>query len=169
MKFKTEHTFTGISLADYEKLYFDEDFQVALCQAVKLARKLDKREDDGKTLQRVVTVGPDREIPAPVAKVLGASRIEYAEHVDYTWGSFKGTWKTISSIMTDKVDARGTFSFRETPQGVVRTMEGEVKVKIFGLGGVVEKFIGADIEKSYQQAAEFTQKWIDEGKVSATS
>lgn len=165
MKFKTDHTFKGITVEEYERLHFNEDFQTALCQAVKLARRLDKREDDGKHLSRIVTVGPDRDIPPAVAKVLGASRIEYSEHLEYTWGSYAGTWKTISSIMTDKVDAYGSFSFKQTPAGVVRTMEGEVKVKIFGIGGIVEKFVGADIEKSYQQAAEFTQKWIDDGKV----
>ena len=167
MHFKADHTFTGITIEQYEQLHFDEEFQIALCQSVKLARRLDKREDDGKHLSRIVTVGPDRDIPPAAAKVLGANRIEYAEHLEYDWGSYKGTWKTISSVMTDKVDASGTFSFKAVPGGVLRTVEGDVKVKLFGIGGVVEKFVGADIEKSYQQAAEFTQKWINDGKVKA--
>jgi len=165
MKFRVEHTFRGINLEQYESLYFDEDFNNALCTEVKLARSLQKRDLNGKHLSRVVTVGPDREIPPAAAKILGASKIEYTEHLEYDMGSYKGTWKTVSSLMTDKVDTKGTFAFREGGGGVVRVVEGDIKVKIFGVGGGVEKFIVADIEKSYEKAAAFTQRWIDDGKV----
>lgn len=161
MKFSVSHTFQNISLEDYEKLYFDEEFNTALCEAVKLARTLGTLNRTETTIHREVTVGPDREVPAPVAKILGASRIEYTEHLDYTLGSYKGTWKTISSLMTDKVHSAGTFAFKAKGNGVERIVDGEIKVKIFGVGGMVEKFIVADIERSYAKAAEFTQNWID--------
>jgi hypothetical protein len=163
MKFRAEHEFQGISLADYEKLYFDEEFNEALCRAVNLDRTLQNREEKGGVLERAVKVGPDREVPKPVAKVIGADRIEYTEHLKYGWGSYQGTWYTVSSIMSDKVDSRGTFGFEELPDGVLRWIEGEIKVKIFGVGKVVEKFIVSDIERSYANAAAFTQKWIDSG------
>ena len=38
--------------------------------------------------------------------------------------------------------------------------------KQVGVGKIVEKFIVADIERSYRDAATFTQRWIDNaGKV----
>jgi len=166
MRFRVEHVFKNITLAQYEKLYFDEDFNNALCKEVKLARTLVERNADDKHIHRVVTVGPDREIPAPAAKILGASKIEYTEHIDYDFGAYRGNWKTISSLMTDKVDTKGTFQFSDAGGGVRRVVDGDIKVKIFGVGGVVERFIVADIEKSYDRAADFTQKWIDAGKVS---
>lgn len=163
MRFRAEHEFKGISLAEYEKLYFDEGFNDALCKAVNLDRTLERREEKNGTLERAVKVGPDREVPKPVAKVIGANRIEYTEHLKYAYGSYEGTWYTVSSIMSDKVDTRGTFGFDELPDGVLRWVEGEIDVKIFGVGRVVEKFIVADIERSYERAAEFTQRWIDSG------
>ncbi len=162
MKFRVEHLMKDISLANYEKLYFDEEFNTALCKAVKLSRTLDKRDLKDGFLKRSVRVGPEREIPAPVAKILGASRIEYTEHLEYKMGSNKGTWKTVSSIMTDKVESSGTFEFKEHKGGVQRIVEGDIRVKIFGVGGIVEKFIVADVEKSYADAAQFTQKWISD-------
>jgi hypothetical protein len=82
MKFIAEHTFRGLSLADYEKLYFDEAFNIALCKAVNLDRTVVKREEKDGHLSRAVRVSPrDREIPGPLVKVLGSSRIEYTEHV----------------------------------------------------------------------------------------
>ena len=161
MKFRVEHTFRDVSLADYEELYFDEPFGIALCKAVKLRRTLEKRELKNGRMVRIVRVGPDRDIPPTVAKILGTSRIEYTEHVDYRMGSFHGTWKTVSSVFTEKVDAHGTFGFAEKDEAVVRVVEGSVDVKIFGLGGVLERFIVADVERSYNDAAHFTQRWID--------
>jgi len=163
MKFRVEHTFRGIGLADYEALYFDEAFNTALCKSVKLARTLEKRELKDGRLQRVVRIAADRELPATVAKVIGASRIEYAEHLDYRMGSYHGLWKTISSVLTEKVDSHGTFGFATTRDGVMRVVEGEVNVKIFGIGGVIERFIVADVERSYDDAAHYTQKWLDSG------
>lgn len=160
MKFRAEHVIRNISVADYESLYFDEAFSEALCQSVKLCRKLISREVLGTALHRAVMVGPDREIPGPVAKILGASRIEYTEHIDYTFGTFAGRWHTVSSVLTDKVQSLGTFLF--VPQGpdVVRVVEGDVTVKIFGLGSIVERFIAADVEKSYAEAAAFTNSYL---------
>lgn len=166
MKFRVEHTFTNITLQEYEQLYFTEEFNLAMCTAVKLARTLVERTVTDNHIHRIVTVGPDREIPPAAARILGAKKIEYTEHLDYDFGSYKGTWKTISSLLTDKVDTRGTFAFTERDGKVVRVVDGVIKVNIFGVGVVVEKFIVADIVKSYERVAEFTQRWIDgDGKL----
>ncbi|MEZ4272739.1 MAG: DUF2505 domain-containing protein [Myxococcota bacterium] len=162
MKFRVEHVFTNIALEAYESLYFDEDFNIALCNDVRLKRQLLSRDLDGDHLTRVVKVGADRELPPAAAKVLGANRIEYTEHLDYVFGRYRGTWKTVSSLMTNKVDTAGTFAFEEVPRGVRRLVEGEIKVKLFAVGSMIEKVIVADIDKSYNKAAEFTQRWIDQ-------
>jgi hypothetical protein len=164
MKFRVEHTFAKIGIADYEKLYFDEEFNAALCVAVKLNRTLMKRDLAAGNFTRIARIGPEREIPAPVAKIIGASRLEYTEYVDYKWGSNKGSWRTESAILTDKIESAGHFGWEKRGDGVMRWVDGEIKVKIFGLGGVVERFIVADIEKSYDQAAEFTKSYIAKKK-----
>jgi hypothetical protein len=46
-------------------------------------------------------------------------------------------------------------------------VEGDVKVKLLGVGTLIERFIVADVERSYEQAAAFTQRWIDSGKLTA--
>ncbi len=163
MQFQVEHRFNGITLADYEKLYFDEAFNGALCSSVKLERELLKMDQQGSKLHRQVRVCPDRELPAPAAKVIGSSKIIYTEHCDYTFGTYRGTWKTLSGILPDKISSNGTFSFRQDGNAVVRRVDGDVKVNIFGIGGIVERGIIADVEKSYAQAAEFTQRWISNG------
>ncbi len=164
MQFQVEHRFTGITVAEYEKLYFNEAFNEALCKSVKLERDLIKLDEQAPKLHREVRVCPDRELPAPAAKVIGTSKIVYVEHCDYTFGTYRGTWKTISGIMADKIKSSGTFSFRQEGSAVVRRVDGNVDVSInFMLNSIIEKGILADVEKSYAQAAEFTQRWINNG------
>jgi hypothetical protein len=162
MDFQIEHLFRNISLKDYERLYFDEELNIALCKGVNLGRDVQERDVTDEYIKRVIKVSPDRKIPAPVAKIIGGKRLEYTEYLNYTWGTLKGEWKTISSIMSDKIDTRGTFSFIETPQGVRRLVDGHVKVKVFGVGKIVEALVVADVKKGFEDAASFTQKWIDE-------
>jgi hypothetical protein len=164
MKFSVEHTFRGITLAEYERLYFDEDFNAALCAKVRLSRQVKKNERTDSSVSRIVKVGPDREIPKPVAKVLGVDRIEYEEHIDYRFGSFRGRWQTIPMVLPNKVKSEGTFAFTEVPGGVRRLVDGDIDVRILGIGSVIEKFIVSDVERSYEDAARFTQGYIDEGR-----
>lgn len=168
MKFSVEHVMQGVSLLEYETLYFDEDFNVALCQSVSLQRELLERTLQDNHIHRAVRVGAQREIPKPVAKILGSDRIEYVEHVEYTMGSFFGHWHTISSLLTDKITSEGTFKFVAEGHNVKRIVDGEVCVKIFGLGSVIEKHIIADVEQSYAQAAAFTNRWLQSHAHTAT-
>jgi hypothetical protein len=160
MKFRVEHAFSGTSLKAFETLFFDEPFNIALCAALKLSRTLVSREEKNGTLRRVTQVAAQRDIPAAVAKVLGSNRIEYLETLEYPMGSNRGTWKTVSSLLSDKVDSAGSFSFAANGSQIVRVVDGYVKVKIFGLGTVIERFIVADIEQGYEQAAQFMQDYI---------
>ena len=163
MKFAIADTFQGISLTAYEALYFAEDFNVALCLELSLERSLVEFSFKDGMLRRVTQVVPSRDIPGPVAALMGGGRLEYTEHVEYRAGSMRGTWKTVPSLMRDKVDSHGTFQFAAEGDAVVRRIEGEVKVKVFGIGGVVERFVVADVERSYADASTFTRGWLSKG------
>ena len=160
MKFRVQHTFQKITLADYEKLYFDEEFNQGLCKAVKLSRDIIKLQSDEREYQRVVKVGPDRQLPKPMAKVLKTDRLFYEEHLNYTWGSMSGQWRTIPMVLANKVSSEGTFAFEEVGSGVLRTVEGDISVNVLGVGSVIEKYIVEDVKRSYDEAASFTQSWI---------
>lgn len=163
MKFHADHVIDGISLADYGELYFEEAFNVALCHAVKLDRKTLKFERSGSRIVRHVHVEPQgREIPAPVAKVLGHSRFAYVDELEFDLATNQGSWKILPSIFPDKVTAGGTLRFADQGGAARRIVDGSVEVRVFGIGGIVERFICADAEKSYADAAEFTRRYLRE-------
>jgi hypothetical protein len=166
MRFSTEATFRGIDLDTFEKLYFDEDFNDAMCRDNKLSRTVIKYESDDERLERVLRIGPERTLPAPMKKILKSDRLEYEERLSYKWGSLRATWEVIPSVMASKVTATGSIVFKETGSGIVRIADGDIRVKLLGVGGVVEKLVVGDVEKSFVNAGRFTQRWIDDGKVS---
>ncbi len=160
MKFRVEHTFEGIDLPAYEQLYFDEEFNAALCAATSLDRTLVSRKLEGNTLRRVSRIVPHRAVPAPIAKVLGGAQLSYVEHVEYELESYVAHWHIEPSFLADKIETYGVYRFCEARGGVTRVVDGIINVAIFGLGGLIERFVVADIEKSYEVAAEFTRRWL---------
>ncbi|HEY2511332.1 MAG TPA: DUF2505 family protein [Polyangiaceae bacterium] len=160
MKFAVDHDFQGISPADYEALYFDEPFAIALCEKVKLGRTLLRLDRTEGRLVRHVRCEPVRDIPGPIAKLLGDKRFSYVEELEFELGKLHGRWRVVPNIATDKVDAKGTLEFRAIPGGVKRLVAGEIKVSVFGIGGLVEKFVVAEVEKSYADAAVFTRDYL---------
>jgi hypothetical protein len=166
MRFDVTHIIDGIDVAGFERLYFDEAFNEALCEAVGLKRRLIRLHTQGTNIVREVQITPEREIPAPVAKILGGQAIAYTETVQYELGSGRGRWQTQSSVLADKITSDGEIFIKSAGGGIERQVVGHVTVRIFGLGGLIERFIVADVESSYEQAAQFTQKYLASSKLS---
>lgn len=163
MKFHADHVIEGISVADYGAMYFEEDFNDRLCRAVRLDREMLELRRDGSRVFRRVRVEPqDREIPGPVAKVLGQSRFSYVEELEMDLATGVGTWKTIPTLFADKVTAGGSLRFVDAGGHARRVVDGEIDVRMFGIGSIVERFICSDAEKSYADAAAFTRRYLAE-------
>lgn len=162
MQFRATHVFAGISAAAFEALYFDEAFNDALCRHARLKRTLVSLTRDGNVLRRAVRIVPERTLPAPAAKLLGTEHFGYVEHVSYTYGALRGSWRIEPAVLADKVKSAGTLHFEPEPEadGVRRVVAGDVAVKIFGLGGTIERFVVADVQKSYDEAATFTAQYL---------
>ena len=65
--------------------------------------------------------------------------------------------------MLDKITIGGTLDFEAAAGGVKRILAGVIDVTLFGLGGLVEKVVVSNVEKSYGDAAAFTARWIAAG------
>jgi hypothetical protein len=160
MKFAIEHTFRGVSLADYEALFFDEPFNVALGEAIGLGRTLLTLERTDGRIVRKVRCQPAHDPAHPHAKKLAESRAAFVDEVEYDARTKKAVFRTIPNLLPEKVKTVGEIAFVEVPGGVRREVRGEVNVKIFAVGGFVERSIVAEIEKSYVRAAAFTEEWL---------
>ncbi|HTJ46591.1 MAG TPA: DUF2505 family protein [Kofleriaceae bacterium] len=160
MKFEITHRWGGITLDEYEALFFDEDFASALAEHLRLGRevlRLDRAED---RIVRHVRCEPDQDPDSPEGRALAKRKAGFVEELDYDRRARRGEWRTIPNLIPDRVKTNGTIELRAEAGGVVRTVRGVCDVKLFGLGRLVEKQAVKAIEKSYDDAAAFTAEWI---------
>jgi len=160
MRLSVEHVFEGLSLPQYEELYFAEDFNQGLCENVALVRDLIEKTEINGVLKRVVAVRPDRTIPPALSKAVKIDKLEYRETIEYELGQYRGTWSIQPAIFANKFKAGGSFTFKDAPGGVSRALWGDISVKVFGVGAMIEKAIVTEVERSYGVAADFTREFI---------
>ena len=160
MKLAIEHVFAGIQPAEFEALYFDEAFNESLGTHLHMGRKLVRLEREANRIVRHVRFEPAQDPDSPVKQAFGTSRASFLEELDYDTRARRGEWKTIPNMFKERVVNAGTIEFAATPEGTRRLLRGEVKVKLFGFGGVVEKMIAAEIVKSYDATAAFINEWL---------
>ncbi len=111
------------------------------------------------TLHRRILVEPRLHMPAIVRKVVGDA-VQYIEEGDFVDEHWK--WWIIPSRLADRVQIRGDFWVEPRPDGSIdRCMDCEIDVRIFGVGGVIEKFIKSAVEDNYVKSADFTNLYIE--------
>ena len=160
MKFVIDHVFPQIACGDYEALYFDEPFNDALGEALCMGRKLLRLDRSPERIVRHVCYEPARERGTPADQAFGSSRASFVEELDYDVRARRGTWRTIPNQFTERVKNTGTIELGSDGTGTRRVVRGEVKVSLFGFGGLVERMIVGEIEKSYAKTTAFTLDWL---------
>jgi hypothetical protein len=160
VKVLVEHVFAGIGCAEYEDVYFDEAFNTEVGEALQMGRQLLRLERNAEKIVRHVCFEPNRDPNSPAGQAFGTSRASFVEELEYDVRAHRGAWRTIPNMFTDRVRNAGTIELVATTDGVRRIVRGEVKVSLFGFGGIVERMIVAEIEKSYASTTKLTNEWL---------
>jgi hypothetical protein len=160
MKFAIDHSFPSITVAAYESLYFDEDFNVALGDALAMGRRLLKLERAVDRIVRHVEFTPKQAKGSQASQAFGNSRASFVEELDFDTLSHRGIWKTVPTMWADRVRNTGTIAFADDGEGTRRSVHGEVKVSLFGFGRLVERAVVAEIEANYARTTTFTLDYL---------
>jgi hypothetical protein len=160
MKFVIEHTFEGLTCSRYEALFFDEAFNTALGEALGLGRELRRLDRAPDRIVRHVCCEPVRDPDSPAGQAFGSTRASFVEELEYDPRAHRGAWRTIPNLLPERVKTEGTLEIRGVAGGVQRVVRGEVRARLWGFGGLVEKHVVAEIVKSYDKVAAFTTAWL---------
>lgn len=138
-----------------------DDF-VALRLSLRERREI-SRDDTAPVVRRTVRVIPERDLPPAIAKLTGGKTLAYDETIELDLRTGRGTWQVLPGLLQGRVTAGGSFVLDadDVSGGCVRTVEGDISVRIFGAGGMVEKFIVAQVRESYDQGADVVREWIE--------
>jgi hypothetical protein len=170
MQFVVEIVVRGIDYPTFRRVYYSEEFN----DDVALAAKLKERGQlehvtlpDGKERRRVRVV-PRVSLPAAVQKILNGQTISYEETTVFDPVTRSATF-SVQTPAADAVQVTGVARFLEEDGGVRLRFDGEALVKVFGIGGMAERYIVNEVRSRYEVVERLMQKFVDEGRGKRTT
>jgi hypothetical protein len=154
-----EHGFPLPSCEAFEAVFFDEDFNIALGAALQMGRRLKRFDRTPQRIVRHVVYEPKHAAGSP-AESIGTSLRAFVEELDYDVLAHRGTWRTVPNAFADRFRNTGTLEVVMRGAEVHRIVRAEISVRLFGLGGRVERIVAAEIEKSYERSTSFMLEWL---------
>jgi hypothetical protein len=165
VKARIEHTFNCNADTYWDKVFFDEDYNRRLFldalgfegwNQVKL-------EDSGGKIQRVVDAKPARlDLPGPLKKV-AEKGLGYRETSTFDKERRVLSIQIEPESLKGKLSVRGEVRCEPAGEGKCRRVyDATIEAKVFGVGGMIEKRMLADIEEGYGKAAVFTNQYLAE-------
>lgn len=156
MKMHKEHRIE-CSVERFYALMFDPDFERRMnLEAMDMQAHEVLERDVASGLWRMrCRMTPKDNMPAFLKKLLGAS-FSLEETMTHEKGSGKAQVTLTPSALRDK--SRMGYTMQVVPEGegaCRRIMDWDLEIKIFGIGGQVEKFALGEIEKGVEASARF--------------
>ncbi len=162
---RIEHIYNCSEDTFWDKIFFEADYNERLFKdALQFPEyNVVSSEDTDTQVKRVIDVVPKLgPMPGPVKKLIGDG-LGYREEGVFDKKTKRYTVKITPNKMADKMTTTGEMWCEPAGDGKVkRIYKGVVVAKIFGVGGMVEKNIIGDMEKSYEIGAKFTNEYIAE-------
>lgn len=159
MKLFVRHTFECTPERFWE-MYWDPGFDAALGREAAVMREVLEERTEGRVVVRRVRFTPDRELPGPVAALIGAKKLVYEQENRWDPDSGKMSWKVIPTVLPGKLEASGQFFVRGITGGCEQIVEGDITVNVRFIGGQIEKSVVAEVERSYDRTAAICREWL---------
>lgn len=163
MKFTCRNIFNTDADTYWSKIFFDPEYNRGLYVEALQFKKWELVEltgEPGGVRTRKQNLEPKSDAPAVVQKLVGGS-IGYVEQGRFEPNGRIWTYNVQLSKLADKVTIGGKFWVE--PRGdkrIERFCDVDISVNIFGVGGVVEKFVEKETRDSYEKATAYTNQWI---------
>lgn len=109
---------------------------------------------------RTMRVTPKLDIPAAVAKILGP-KLGYTENGRLDVATGEWSYEIVLSVMSDRIRMGGKL--RVDPDGPGRCKRRSslwCEVKVFGVGGLIEKAAEKNMRDGWEKASVWTQRWL---------
>lgn len=117
-------------------------------------------QQDGKIRRRDMAVTPKLDIPAAVAKLLGP-KLGYTEKGAFDETREAWSYQMLLNVLTDSIRIGGEMTME--PLGThrcTRVSRMWVEVKIFGVGGLIEKAAEKNMRDGWNRSALWINGWL---------
>jgi hypothetical protein len=138
-------------------LYYDPDFVVRLhleALGSTSAEVVAQEGDLTSGLVRTLRYGQSPSMPGPVRKIFG-EEVVTTEVSTYDPAATTTTFTMTPGTMADKTQIDGSIALAREAKGAAETFLLEARVKIFGAGPIVERFIEHQAREMQEKAVAF--------------
>jgi hypothetical protein len=165
---RIEHTYDCSVDTFWDRIFFDDEYNRRLYKEALgfPGWEVVKKQDKGNTVEREVDVTPKLgDLPGPIKKVVG-DNVGYREVGEFDKSAKRYRIDIVPNKLADKLTVKGELWCEALGENKCRRIfAAKVTAKIFGIGGMLEKRLVADMEHSYAVGARFTNEFIIEKKL----
>jgi hypothetical protein len=159
VKLLVRHTF-DCTPERFWQMYWDPEFDAMMRRNAAVQRELLEERREGDVVVRRLRITPERELPAAASALVGAKKLVYEQENRWDERNNVLHWRVIPTVLPGKLDAHGNFRVNAVPGGCEQVVEGEINVNVRFVGGQIEKFVVAEVEKSYEKTAATSREWL---------
>ncbi|RAL22411.1 hypothetical protein DL240_11225 [Lujinxingia litoralis] len=161
MKFTMTHRFECPAEQLWD-IFDDPEFDRRLEEATGVRREVLQSSTEGAVEHKLLRCVSLKEMPAMMAKALGTESFEFeqANALDRQRGEL--AWKVKPAVLADRVEAQGVTRVQSEGTGCVRTIEGEISIRIPLVGKKMEGKLSENIKSSYEEAARIAREMVAE-------
>ena len=162
---RVEHVFECNEETFWSKVFFDDEYNRRLFQDLLKfpVWRVAKTEDAGNEVRRTIEASPPiGDLPGPLKAVVGESA-GYEERGVFDKSTRRYRVQVVPNRMSDKISVN--VEMWTEPLGekkCKRIAKATATAKIFGVGGMLEKKLLSDLERSYEKSAGFTNAFVAE-------
>ncbi len=162
MKLTVRHTF-DCTPDTFWQMYWDDDFDAMLRKDSTVDRELVEERIDGSLEVRRLRFTPQRDLPAPMAKLLGSPKLVYEQENRWDPAAQVMHWQVVPTVLPGKLDAGGKFLVVPRPADSCELqVDGEITVNVRFIGGRIEQAVVEEVQKSYDQMADAVRTWLQQ-------
>lgn len=165
MKFTVRHTFNTSVDSYWNEIFFSEEYNTRLyteALGFKGFEMIELTGSAGERRTRTMRTEPAADAPTVVRKLIGDS-LTYTDRGEWLPETKIWTYEIETSKLPDKIHIGGTLWAEPRGEGKCeRIVEIEIRVDVFGVGRVIERYIEKTTRASYTKASKFTNDFIAE-------
>ncbi len=140
--------------------FFDRDLTARLFRELGFHHyeTVEQREDETH-IHRTVHAESRPSVPAPLAKLMGASfRFTETGTFDKASGVFR--FRMTPSTLADKIRVEGRVHIVPAEARVTRHLAVEIEAKVFAIGSMIEQAFEKQIAEGWTRGAELQNRWL---------
>jgi len=163
--FRLEHDFDCSEETYWEKVFFDEEYNRRLFyDELRFPewRVLEEKDEGARRIRTLRAQPPIEDLPGPLKAIVGDGA-GYEERGVYERATHRYEAKVTPNRMADRVTVTLAMTTEKLGEKRCRRIvTGSVTAKIFMVGALLEQKMIADLTRSYEKSAGFTNKFLGE-------